>query len=84
MYYCKDCQELMTEEEIESRDTGFYTEFWGSTVYCPSSQDVCPYCGSTNIEEAPRCLRCGDSFVPLNNEDEYCEVCKSYVEEEEV
>lgn len=83
MYYCKDCKELIDEDELKCSDDGFYTEVWGHSYYNEYFTVRCPYCGSDRIKEAPLCERCDHYFVPTDDEKDFCEVCKSYIEDEE-
>ena len=75
IYYCKECKELIEEDELEEKDEGYYTEFWGSKVYHSYITTHCPYCGSEKIEEAPQCEECGEYFVPNECFDCICKDC---------
>lgn len=75
MYYCEDCKKLIDDCELKEIDEGFYTEVWGSSVYNDYVSEKCPFCGSDKIEEAPRCVKCRQYFVPKNEYDDLCEDC---------
>lgn len=82
MYYCKDCKELIENDELEEADEGFYTEVWGHNCYNEYSTVRCPYCGSDDIEEAPRCEHCHDYFVPTDDDKDLCEECLDLLKDE--
>ena len=83
MYYCKDCGELFDEDDIVEEDESFPVEYWGSIVTCPCYSSHCPYCNSNDIEEAPKCDKCGEYFSPDDlDEDGLCEDCREENKEE--
>ena len=71
-YVCSECGEIFDEDEaktIYERDTG--EGGYGSVIW---SYDVCPFCGSEDLEEARECPICGEWHDP--DSGELCEDCK--------
>lgn len=77
MYMCKDCGKVFLEDDVvKSYDdpspsgvclpTGYYTYY------------ECPKCGSEDIDEATKCVSCGDWFV-AEGEDKLCPDCAEYL-----
>ena len=77
MYYCENCDELFDEEDAHYEDCGFYTEVWGHQEYQEFWELQCPYCRSTELEEATTCSCCGEYFKPNELDDDcLCEDCR--------
>lgn len=72
MYYCHECENFFTESEIEEKT-------FGTGVYAPDgyeehfTADVCPHCGSDELEEVNECPICGDPCLP---DEHFCDNCK--------
>lgn len=71
MYYCHNCENFFTECELEE-------ETIRTGVYAPDgyeehfSEDVCPHCGSDELEEVNECPICGEPCLPDEN---FCDDC---------
>lgn len=68
MYKCLDCGDFF--EEPDTRDIVNPSEYWGRPVNEYLQAEVCPHCGSEDIEEAKECIICGSP-----SEDDFCKDC---------
>ena len=67
MLYCTECEQFFDEEDAITKMEKlgeFYNHY-----------SACPYCGSEQIENAHRCLLCGE-WMPDGIHD-YCEECRN-------
>lgn len=62
---CYHCGELFAPEDAETKRV-YVGEFWGTPAY--DSVDVCPNCGSDDVEEI-------EQLSPACNENDYCDGC---------
>lgn len=72
MYYCHNCENFFSEYELEE-------ETVRTGVYAPDgyeehfTADVCPHCGSDELEEVNDCPICGDPCLPGEH---FCDNCR--------
>lgn len=77
MLYCKDCNEIFSEDEVIIKDYGNVEEVWGSSVKCSYKIPVCPFCLSEDIVEAEICPKCKNHVREEDiNESGYCYQCE--------
>jgi predicted amidophosphoribosyltransferase len=69
MYYCNDCKQFITPK---TKAETFSYEFWGSMETGKRYLEICPECGSEDIEKAGKCGICG---LPVKSSEDYCEQC---------
>lgn len=70
MIYCESCENFFDEDELETAEERHpYGEGYATETYY-----VCPFCRSTNINDAKKCSRCGE-WVPETDVDGWCAVC---------
>jgi len=81
-FYCENCKTKLEEEEFDVRVSGF-APYGNSSV--PIYVDVCPYCGSSEIEECFKCDYCDEYYLPeeieYKNGDCICKYCEEESEE---
>lgn len=78
MYKCSDCDG--TFKDPACRDDGEYLEVWGADRWRSDFTDVCPYCGSDNIEaEVYECQCCGE-VTQLEDGYDWCESCAPWAQ----
>lgn len=76
MYICTECERTFTEP-------GGYEEHHPYGMgYASESFDCCPYCDSTEFEEATRCERCGEWVIEVDDNG-YCGLCAEEMYEQE-
>lgn len=73
MYLCVNCGEMFDCPE-SARD--FDSEYFGRSV--THYTDVCPQCGSDDIEEMDRCEICGEY---IKQGEDLCEWCRELVKD---
>lgn len=74
-YVCAECGEIFDEDEaktIYERDTG--EGGYGNVIW---SYDLCPFCGSEDLEEARECPICGEYH---GGESDVCDTCLEDIE----
>lgn len=67
MYYCKDCGKLFEEPAKEYDVVRIYANSRGEYAEEMGWFDICPDCGSSDIEEPLsvfRCKKCGAYYHP--------------------
>jgi predicted amidophosphoribosyltransferase len=69
MYYCNDCKQFITPK---TKAETFSYEFWGHMETSKNYIEICPECGSEDIEKAGECGICG---LPVKSSEDYCEQC---------
>lgn len=67
MYICEECEKVFEEPKVLEEHHPY------GMTYATEYFAVCPYCESTNYEEAHECERCGEYFVSLL--DGLCDIC---------
>lgn len=69
MYICNECLETFVEpDSYEERHP------YGMT-YASESFSICPYCSSSDFDEAERCAHCDEWFPQGTLEDDVCTEC---------
>ena len=71
MYICDNCKHIF-EEPAEQYD--FTSECWGAPV--THSVNVCPNCGSDEIDEMDKCDVCGEYIAPGEG---VCDNCRGLI-----
>lgn len=74
MFICNSCGAVFEEAEGKAN-----YEYYGSAPYVESFDDVCPECGSDNIDDGAKCCICGNIF----NEDETTRIDDVYFDDNE-
>lgn len=69
-FICKDCGSVFDEREMKTKVDWLTDDPRDKEEYV-----VCPECGSTEFEEARRCIRCGEPFIPDDYRG-YCHDCQ--------
>lgn len=67
MYICSECEGVFEEPETYEEHHPYGMGTASETWY------VCPYCQSTNYDEAKECTRCGEYVAELENG--LCDAC---------
>jgi len=70
MYKCNSCGEEFSPDDAEQET---FIEYHGTSVV----SDICPHCGSSNIEEMYECKVCGNLFTDSDLTDYVCDNCIS-------
>ena len=66
-FYCNDCGEYFDNPTTVKESQG---EYWGAPAY--EAFAACPNCNSIDIEEASRCMVCGE---PTRAGEDFCKNC---------
>ena len=70
-FYCSDCKEVFSEDEIGSRPESWRGEAWGAIFIQTDYYDCCPKCGE-ELDEVDPCA-CGK--IGLKPKERVCENC---------
>ena len=66
MYYCKHCQELISGEDLETKEICFEQEFGVDNLFQDRHYHtiyMCPYChDNEDLEEAMKCDICEEYY----------------------
>lgn len=69
MYYCEDCDSYFEEAEMIP-----YTD---ADIWHQGYKHICPICKSEEIEEAAKCITCGEYICKEKCEGGICDNCKA-------
>lgn len=74
IYRCLDCNETFREPELKVYEEP--SEYWGAQVSEEIVIELCPHCGSEDIDKVNECQICGNPTESIGRQ--FCDDCNKF------